>query len=49
MPCAATVCWCWEAAGVAYAFGINDASFRDLPYYPKDLAAYARAATPAAV
>jgi hypothetical protein len=34
--------WCWEAAGVAYAFGIEDASFRDLPHYPKDLAEYAR-------
>ena len=34
--------WCWEAAGVAYAFGIDDGSFRDLPYYPQDLAAYAR-------
>ncbi len=34
--------WCWEAAGVAYAFGIDDSSFRDLPYYPNDLAAYAQ-------
>ena len=34
--------WCWEAAGVAYAFGIDDATFRNLPYYPKDLAEYAR-------
>jgi hypothetical protein len=34
--------WCWEAAGVAYAFGISDASFRELPYYPKDLADYAQ-------
>lgn len=34
--------WCWEAAGVAYAFGINDRSFRDLPYYPQDLADYAQ-------
>ncbi|MCU0451622.1 MAG: PoNi-like cognate immunity protein [Bernardetiaceae bacterium] len=34
--------WCWEAAGVALAFGIDDESFRDLPYYPKDLAGFAR-------
>lgn len=34
--------WCWEAAGVAYAFGIDDATFRDQRYYPKDLADYAR-------
>ncbi len=40
--------WCWEAAGVAYAFGIDDASFRDLRYYPKDLAAYAQAEQPLA-
>ena len=36
--------WCWEAAGVALAFGIDDTSFREMPYYPKDLADYARAA-----
>lgn len=34
--------WCWEAAGVAVAFGIDDASFCDMPYYPKDLADFAR-------
>ena len=34
--------WCWEAAGVAGAFGIDDSSFRDMPYYPKDLADFAR-------
>ncbi|WP_052732859.1 PoNi-like cognate immunity protein [Hymenobacter terrenus] len=34
--------WCWEAAGVAHAFGIDDSSFRDMPYYPKDLADFAR-------
>ncbi|WP_197076871.1 PoNi-like cognate immunity protein [Hymenobacter terrenus] len=37
--------WCWEAAGVAHAFGIDDSSFRDLPYYPKDLADFARTTT----
>jgi hypothetical protein len=36
--------WCWEAAGVAHAFGIDDSSFRDLPYYPKDLADHAQPA-----
>jgi hypothetical protein len=35
--------WCWEAAGVAHAFGIDDSSFRELPYYPKDMADFARA------
>jgi alkylation response protein AidB-like acyl-CoA dehydrogenase len=40
--------WCWEAAGVAYAFGIYDATFRDLRYYPKDLAEFARTENPAA-
>ena len=35
--------WCWEAAGVAHAFGMDDSSFREMPYYPKDLADYARA------
>jgi len=34
--------WCWEAAGVAHAFNIDDSSFRDLPHYPRDLAEYAR-------
>jgi hypothetical protein len=29
--------WCIEAAGVVSAFGIDDSSFRDVPYYPKDL------------
>lgn len=29
--------WCFEAAGVVKAFGIDDSSFRDMPYYPKDL------------
>lgn len=29
--------WCIEAAGAVKAFGIDDTSFRDMPYYPKDL------------
>lgn len=36
--------WAIEAAGVAVAFGIDDASFRDMPYYPKDLADHGRSA-----
>ena len=39
--------WCWEAAGVALAFGIEDTSFRNLPYYPKDLAEFAQRHGPA--
>lgn len=34
--------WAIEAAGVAVAFGIDDSSFRDMPYYPKDLADFGR-------
>ena len=29
--------WCLEAAAVVKAFGIDDADFRNAPYYPKDL------------
>ncbi len=29
--------WCIEAAGVAKAFRFDDAPFRDMPYYPRDL------------
>lgn len=36
--------WCWEAAGVAQVFSLNDTDFRDLPYYPKDLAEFSRTA-----
>jgi hypothetical protein len=32
--------WCFEAAAVVRAFGLDDAAIRDDPYYPKDLAAY---------
>jgi hypothetical protein len=34
--------WCFEAAAVAVAFDIDDSNFRDMPYYPKDLADFAR-------
>jgi len=35
--------WCWEAAAVAVAFNIDDTRFRDIKYYPKDMADFARA------
>lgn len=35
--------WCIEAAGVVVAFQIDDSEFRDMPYYPKDLANYGKA------
>lgn len=31
--------WCFEAAGVVAACGFDDRALRDLPHYPKDLAA----------
>ena len=34
--------WCWEAALVTYLWDIDDASYRDMPYYPKDLIDWAR-------
>ena len=34
--------WCWEAALVTYLWDIDDASYRDMPYYPKDLVDWAR-------
>jgi Domain of unknown function (DUF1911)/Domain of unknown function (DUF1910) len=40
--------WCFEAAGVVRAFGMDDAAIRDDPYYPKDMAAYQAFTTPAA-
>ena len=36
--------WAIESAGVALAFGIDDVSFRDLPFYPRDLAEHGRRA-----
>ncbi|RZK22013.1 MAG: DUF1911 domain-containing protein [Hymenobacter sp.] len=35
--------WCWEAAAVAVALGVDDTGFRDSVYYPRDLADFARA------
>jgi len=34
--------WCFEAAGVVAALGIDDRSFAGDPHYPKDLVAFAR-------
>jgi hypothetical protein len=34
--------WCWEAALVTALYNIDDSSYRDMPFYPKDLADYAR-------
>lgn len=34
--------WAWEVAGLTHALGINDSSYRSMPYYPADLVAYAR-------
>jgi hypothetical protein len=34
--------WCWEAAAVAYALGLDDTPLRPMRYYPTDLADYAR-------
>jgi hypothetical protein len=34
--------WCFEAAGVVVAFGIDDRTFANHPHYPRDLVAFAR-------
>ncbi|MGE8259962.1 MAG: PoNe immunity protein domain-containing protein [Stenotrophomonas sp.] len=34
--------WSWEAAATTIVLGIDDASYRDMPFYPKDLADFAR-------
>ena len=34
--------WCWEAAGVAVAFSIDNTSLQQMLYYPKDLTEFAR-------
>ncbi|UIZ97047.1 PoNe immunity protein domain-containing protein [Acinetobacter johnsonii] len=34
--------WSWEAAAVTVISRIDDSSYRDKPYYPKDLVDYAR-------
>ena len=41
--------WCWEAAAVTHALGLDDTELRAMRYYPTDLADYAadRKSTPA--
>ena len=34
--------WSWEAAAVTWLLGIDDTSYRDMPFYPRDLADFAR-------
>lgn len=34
--------WSWEAAATTVMLGIDDSSYRDMPFYPKDLADFAR-------
>ncbi|MDH5822340.1 DUF1911 domain-containing protein [Luteimonas sp. RD2P54] len=34
--------WAWEAAATTFVLGIDDSSYRDMQFYPKDLAEYAR-------
>ena len=38
--------WCWEAAALSYGLGIDDGSYQDFRYYPKDMVVYARQQTP---
>jgi hypothetical protein len=38
--------WCFEAAGVVAALGIDDGNFSSHPHYPKDLVAMYRACQP---
>ncbi len=35
-------CWCFEAAAFVAILDLDDSSFRDCPYYPKDLVDYFR-------
>jgi len=34
--------WSWEAAATTFVLGIDDSSYRDMPFYPKDLADFAK-------
>ncbi|WP_409030532.1 PoNe immunity protein domain-containing protein [Janthinobacterium sp. CG_23.3] len=34
--------WAWEAAAITYLLDIDDRSFRDAQFYPKDLVDFAR-------
>ncbi|MDR2187952.1 MAG: DUF1911 domain-containing protein [Azonexus sp.] len=35
--------WSWEAAATAWMLDIDDSTFRDMPFYPRDLVDFARA------
>lgn len=35
--------WCWEAAALTVALGIDDTSYLDAEFYPRDLVEFARA------
>ena len=34
--------WAWEAAAITIALDVDDQSFRDLPFYPRDLVDHLR-------
>lgn len=34
--------WCWEAAMATLLYDMDDSSYRDMPFYPKDMVDYAR-------
>jgi len=34
--------WSWEAAAVTWLLNIDDSSYRDMPFYPRDLVDFAR-------
>jgi hypothetical protein len=34
--------WCLEAALVTVLYNIDDSSYRDMPFYPKDMVTYAK-------
>lgn len=36
--------WSWEAAAITLVLGIDDTGYRDMPYFPKDIVDFARAA-----
>ncbi|MCS0630466.1 PoNi-like cognate immunity protein [Telluria mixta] len=41
--------WAWEAAAITIALNVDDQSYRDLPFYPRDLVEHRRNATAASV
>jgi len=34
--------WSWEAAATTWVLGMDDSSYRDMPFYPRDMADFAR-------